>query len=353
MNIRVAHTTGILLSLLLAALLTFSIMNSPVVYATSPVTYYAEDTITGGNWTNAIGSPVHTYGSYARILPNPNGLFQQAIGSFSYPTGYFTNHTLLENAPFNWTVGQVLGLQWYQPNSPYTDEYVNATPPGSPPVLYFINGTTFTTGTTPPIVQYPAFEWNWSGFDTTQVDHREVYYNNASGTCGVGYRYACWDDGGERSQPVNGYINITMHFPNGTWLLSLYSYNSVGLDAALRESEVYNIYDATGTTLLASKQVSGSSWNNGVYEIFSVTAPLSGLTIIVQVYNDLGHPTPNLNVLLSGIFVDRLPPPPPTGGFLSSINPFSLLAPWIALALILAVPVGLIAYTKHRTKKQT
>jgi hypothetical protein len=352
MSIRVRNITKMLLSLLLAGLLTLSIMDSAIVYATGPVNFYAEDTITGGNWTNAIGSPVHTYGSYARILPNPNGQDQQAIGGFSVPVGYSTNHTKLEDPPFNWTAGQVLGLQWYQPNSPYRDEYVNATPPGSPPVLYFINGTTFATGGNPPIVQYPTFEWNWSGWDATQADHREVYYNNASGTCGVGYRYACWDDGGERSQPVNGYFNVTMTFPNGTWLLSLYGYNSVGLDAAQRVSETYNIYDATGTTLLASKSVSGSAWNGGVYEIFSVIAPLSGLTIIVQVYNNPGHPTPTLNVLLSGIFVDRLPPPPPTGGFLFSISPFSLLAPWIGLALILAVPAALIAYTKNRTKKK-
>jgi hypothetical protein len=351
MNIRVTLNTRILLSLILAGVLAFSIMNSPIVYATSPVAWYSEDTITGGNWTNAVGSPVHTYGSYARILPNPDGLYQQARGNFSVPTGYYSNHALLENPPFNWTSDQVLGLQWYQPNSPYTDEYVSATPAGSPPVLYYINGTTFTTGTNPPIVQYPAFEYSWmtTGFSATQTDQREVYYNNASGTCGIGYRYACWDDGGERSQPVHGYFNITMTFPNGNWLLSLYSYNSVGLDAAQRQSETYNIYDSTGTTLLASRTVGGSTWNNGIYESFSVTAPSSGLTIIVQVYNGAGHPTPTINVLLSGIFVDRLPP---TGGFLFSISPFSLLAPWIGLALILAVPAALIAYTKKRTKKR-
>lgn len=54
----------------------------------SSVSFYGEDTITGGNWVNAVGSPVGTYGSYARILPNPDGNLQQARGSFSYPMDF-------------------------------------------------------------------------------------------------------------------------------------------------------------------------------------------------------------------------------------------------------------------------
>lgn len=357
MNIKASRITKITLSLLLLSLLTISTLQSiPVHAALGSVNFIAEDTTTGGDWRYATGSPVGTYGSYARILPNPDGVGQEVRSTFSVPLGFdigdpSTWHLLLD-PPYNWTGTEVGGLPFAQPNAPYTDEYVPAPSPSDPPVTYFINGTEFIPGDPwgPLVIQYPAFEWNWTDWHTTQTDHREVYYNNILGTCAVGYKFNAWDDGGERSQPTHGYINITMHFPNGTYLLSLYAYDY----ETIRASQEYRIYDETGTMLLASRQISGAPFDNGAYEIFRVEAPdPSGLTIIVQVYNDAGHPDNTVNVLLSGIFVDRLLTS--TGGFLSPIDQFTLLPPTflgIGLGLALIVPAAFIIYAKQKKKKQ-
>lgn len=154
-------------------------------------------------------------------------------------------------------------------------------------------------------IQYPVFEWAWAGWHGSQTDPREVYYTTSiEGTGnGPGWRLATWDDGGERCQPKHGYMDFHLTFPEGTYLLSLYAYD---YERNQRDSQEYQIWDETGTTLLASKQISGTAFDEGVYEIFKVVAPPEDCTIIVRVYNDAGHPTPTINLVLSGIFVDKV-----------------------------------------------
>jgi hypothetical protein len=349
MNVKAMRIAKISLTILLTSILAITILQAAFVNANgSTVMFYHEDTVTGGDWPHPLDSPVGTYGSYARILPNPDGNYEQARGPFSVPLGFDLSNSstwaLLKDPPYNWSDTQIGGLPFYQMDSPYTDEYVTQ----SPPVTYYLNGTEYLVPEDGTIL-YPAFEWNWTDWHSTQTDGREVYYNNASGTCAIGWKYNAWDDGGERCQPVHGYFNVTMHFPNGTWLLSLYGYDYEGE----RDSEQYLIYDGTGSTLLASARVNGTVWDNGVYETFSVVAPEDGLDIVIQVYNDAGHDENytigTYNVLLSGIFVDPLPP---TGGFLFGIDKLGLLGPFlIGLAAMVVVPAAVIVYVKH--KKQT
>jgi hypothetical protein len=147
-------------------------------------------------------------------------------------------------------------------------------------------------------------------------------------------------------------MNFTMHFPQGVWLLSLYAYD---YQTDERFSQIYRIYNETGA-LLDSKHIEGATFDNGVYESFKVVAPdAGGLTIIVQVYNDAGHgtgpgfpPDKTVNLALSGIFVDQLPP---TGGFLFEPDKPALLE-YIGLSITLIVPSALIVYIVARKKKQ-
>lgn len=158
-------------------------------------------------------------------------------------------------------------------------------------------------------IQYPVFEWDPKGsvggdpvwYGTPPVDDPRCAYYPSEGE----YRFAVWDDGGERCKPEHGWMDFHLTFPEGTYLLSLYAYDY----SRTRQSLTYQIYeDVDGEigTLLDSRQISGDAFNEGVYEIFKVVAPAEGCTIIVRVNNDAGHPTPNLNVLMSGIFVDKL-----------------------------------------------
>lgn len=273
------------------------------------VTWYAEDTTTHGNW-------VGTYGSYAHMLPCPPvNLLEIPIGSmFKLVCGVTPTIDT-----FNWTDNQISGLPYNKSSPPYWDEYASKYPY----VTYKMDGTYIIFADHTPVKE-PVFEWAWDSPHATQTDLREVYYSGSykcatpigdctdTGTCcGKGWRLACWDDGGERCQPVNGYFNVTMYFPQGTYLLSLYAYD---YEHWPRDSQEYRIYSANGQTLLASHQISGQAFDDGVYATFKVVAPYRGLTIIVQVYNDAGHvsyqwPYPQdrtYNVLLSGIFVDKI-----------------------------------------------
>lgn len=276
------------------------------------VTWFSQDTITGGNWAHhPAGSPIGMYGSYAYILPDPPvSSLEIPVGNFSVPAGGYSD---LVNPPYNWTGLQLQGLMMFGPklNSPYYDEYSSH----SPKVTYYLNGTFVDPiGGNPTDIQYPVFEWGWGDFTATQTVHQSVYYPIGNVTSSNHWRLAAWDDGGERGLPTNGYMNFTLHFPQGVFLLSLYSYDLEGIS---RTTELYRVYDSSGTQLLASKQVGDPAWNNGIYESFRVVAPSNGLTITVQVYNDAGQGFgggKTNNVVLSGIFVDQLPCKP-NGGY--------------------------------------
>lgn len=155
-------------------------------------------------------------------------------------------------------------------------------------------------------IQYPVFEWAWQGWHETQTEHREVYYTTFIDPAvggGPGWRLACWDGGGERSQPEHGYMDFILTFPEGTYLLSLYAYD---YERTSRQSHEYRIYECGDMTApVVTKRISGEAFDNGVYEIFTVAASAEGCTIVVRVYNDNGHPS-TVNTLLSGIFIDKL-----------------------------------------------
>ena len=311
----------------------------PLVSAAGPVSWLHEDTVTKGNWyPTAAGSPIGVYGSYAYILPDPPyNTHEIPIGNFSVPVG---GTAALTSPPYNWTVPQSNGLSDYRPDSPYWDEYVTQTPA----VTYYINGTRMVIPTGLPI-KYPAFEFAWGAPHSSQTEPREVYYPLK----GM-WILASWDDGGERSQPTHGYFNITMYFPSGSYMLSLYAYDF----ERIRTSETFNIYGSTGSVLYDSHQISGTTYQEGVYESSTVSAPPGGLTIIVQIYNDAGHPNPNLNVVLSGIFVDLTAPgenPPPqrsVGGEIIPVGTLAQLAPWIAAAVSASVIISSLALRKKK-----
>ncbi len=272
------------------------------------VFYLGKDTVTQGNWTNAKGSPIGVYGSYAHILPNaPVGEYIEVVlGSFSAPAGPYTPGDLL-NPPYNWTVSQVRGLPYHMANPPYWDEYVSKYPL----INYSLTGT-FYNG-----IQYPAFEWLWHekyddsyktdpyGQVWNTTDPRACWFNtttvrNGTWIGGPGTRLTSWDDGSERGFPLNGYLNITLEFPAGYFILSIYAYDYEreinGKD--WRPSQTVYITDAAGK-ILASGKMSGTEFDEGIYLHFLVCGPTK---IIVHVVKDEA----SINVTVSGIFVDKV-----------------------------------------------
>lgn len=313
------------------------------------VYWFAEDTKTKGDWLfNPVGSPIGRYGSCGHILPNsPKTGTEIPMGNFSVPIGGYGN---LPNPPYNWTVDQTNGIPFYKANPPYWDEYV----PDDSGVMYHVNGTRFI----PPtggVVQYPGFEYAWADFHASQTDPREVWYNTTIPSIGgPGWRLASWDDGGERCQPTHGYLNFTLAFPKqGRYLLSLYAYD---YERFSRWSEEYRIYNKTDMTLLATKEINGTVFDEGVYESFMVNVPAGGLTILVQVYNDAGHvaepfpPDRTNNVVLSGIFVDCYQP---VGGEVAAMNPYKMLIPMTILAIMTLAPLlAYVCINKRRMKQR-
>jgi hypothetical protein len=221
--------------------------------------------------------------------------------------------------PYNWSEWHYEGLAYMKMDAPYWDEYVGS--PGGPDngnITYSIAGTRVQVGS--ETIQYPAFSfmWDYAGWSETPDDHREVYYQNLWEE-GPGWILMTWDDGGERSFPTNGYINVTLTFPRGNWSMALYAYDYERAPAGTwlaRAEQTYRIYDLNGNSLV-NTTIAGEIFDNGVYEIYEVTAPTDGYTIIVQVYNSGGHypidsdPFPlshTINVVLSGIFIDEILP---------------------------------------------
>jgi hypothetical protein len=245
------------------------------------VFYYGTDNETQGDWTHAFGSPIGVYGSYAHILPNPLPMgLQIPVGPYEYPVGQYTYTS------FGWTSTQIAGIPYGALNPPYLDEYVSQTPK----INYTLTGTLYNM---PGIgwIQYPVFEWTWeNNFNST--DPRAALFQVCSDG---GRRLTCWDDGGERGFPSNGYFNITLTFPEGCFMLSLYAYDE---ERTVRDNQMIYITSTNGT-VLASGMMQGTDFDEGVYLNFLVDGPT---TIIVQVQSS----PQSTNALLSGIFVDKL-----------------------------------------------
>lgn len=260
------------------------------------VFYLGKDTVTKGDWQNAVGSPIGVYGSYAHILPNaPMNKSQIPVGNFSVPVG---NYTWTD---YGWTPLQIVGLPWNRTDPPYWDEHVSV----EPKVNYTLTGTLYNMPGIGPI-QYPVFEWAWDNFDST--DPRAAHFKTyIEGVGGPGTRLTCWDDGSERGFPSDGYFNVTLDFPNDAYthsccchrptifMLSLYAYDK---ERVQRANQTIYITNESGE-VLASAVMNGTEFDEGIYLQFLLCDPT---TIVVQVKKG----PESLNAVLSGIFVDKV-----------------------------------------------
>ena len=250
------------------------------------VFYIGKDTITKGNWTNAIGSPIGVYGSYAYILPwPPKKGIEVPVGNFSVPVGNFSY------TDYGWTPEQIAGLSYSRTDPPYWDEYRSQTPL----INYTLTGELHYINKTIGFVQWPVFEWAWESNQTEQGDDlRRVFYPQKSL-----WRLACWDDGSERDTDgihSEGYFNVTLEFPEGKFMLSLYAYD---YERVQRADQTIIIVGESGD-VLATAVMSGTEFDEGIYLQFVVCGPT---TITVKVLRG----SASINALLSGIFIDKLP----------------------------------------------
>ena len=218
------------------------------------VFYLGKDTVTKGNWENAVGSPIGVYGSYAYILPNPlrHGI-EVPVGNFSVPVGDFTY------PDYGWTPEQRAGLPYNRTEPPYWDEYWSL----EPRVNYTLTGELYYAGEEIGFVQWPVFEWAWEDAQDEQGDDpRRVHYP-INGM----WRLACWDDGSERdtrdgmSDDIHseGYFNVTLEFPEGKFMLSLYAYN---YERDHRPNQTIIIVGESGD-VLASAIMDGTEFDEG------------------------------------------------------------------------------------------
>lgn len=248
------------------------------------VYYLGKDTITKGNWTNAVGSPIGVYGSYAHILPNsPQTWYEIPVGNFSVPVGNFDWYS------YGWTSTQIAGLPYNRTDPPYWDEYASLMPK----INYTLLGTLYNMSDV-GVIQYPTFDFAYDEFNSS--DPRAAYFmTNVLGAGGPGTRLTSWDDGGERGFPSYGYFNVTLSFPNEVFMLSLYAYD---LERSVRDNQMIYITNTTGA-VLASGIMQGTDFDEGEYLQFIVQGPT---TIVVQVQKSAS----SSNAVLSGIFVDKL-----------------------------------------------
>lgn len=255
------------------------------VYHPGTVFYLGKDNITKGDWQNAVGSPIGVYGSYAHILPNPpKKRIEIPVGNFDIPVGGFSY------TDYYWTQSQINGLPFNKTDPPYWDEYVSKWPN----VTYQLTGSLYYDETI-GFIQWPVFEWAWDDFNSSDIRaaHFKTFPPNVT-------RLTCWDDGSERDNvfPITspGYFNITMGFPSGVFMLSLYVYDR---ENGQRDNQTIYITDLNGN-ILDFATMNGTEFDGGMYVQFIVCG---STTIVVHIKKS---PT-SINALLSGIFVDKLP----------------------------------------------
>lgn len=254
------------------------------------VTWIANDTTTKGNW-------VGVYGSYAYILPLAGDRRGQEvpIGSFERPPSNY----VIGSPPFYWYNNQYSNLQYASTDPPYNDEFWTL----SPKVHYNAKGTKMPVDEGFAPIQQPLFEWEWSVWHATQTDPREVFYpaHNA-------WKLASWDDGGERGCPAHGYMEFYIRLPTGKWRVTLYAFDYEGYS---RSTQLYQVMEKNGNVILAERQIGGTQFDEGIHVTFEVTNPNNNSFFTFRVYNDAGYGREpwigtSLNVVLSGIFVDKV-----------------------------------------------
>jgi hypothetical protein len=247
------------------------IYNATLLSHSESVYYLGRDRETKGDW-------IGVYGSYAHILPNPPvKAVTVPIGNYTVPSGSCTLQDL------GWADFQVRGLPYYKQNPPYWDEYKTL----NPPVTYRIDGTKYLSKTDQ--IQYPAFEWAQDEYsiDDRRIPESPLLFQKRLATS--------WVDGSDRGFPSNGYFNITLVFPKGAYLLSLYAYDH----ERVRSTEQIVVSDLTQ---VLNSTIIEEEFHEGVYLKFAI---FSTSNIVVQVIRG----SSSVNAILSGVFIDRLPFP--------------------------------------------
>lgn len=232
--------------------------------------FVGKDNSTKGRWMN-------TYGSYAHILPDP------PVKQIPIPVGNFSTPEMNSTfADYGWSTPQIAGLAYYKALPPYWDEYQSL----SPSINYTLHGTLLRRGD--KLIQYPVFEWSWSE-RLAERDSRAV-----SSLTDSRKWLACWFDGGERGFPSRSYLNMTLQFPDGFFILSLYF-----CDVERTGRTGQEIYLTNGSIILTHVRIEGAEFDEGIYAKFAVAGPMR-LTIHIVKDKD------SSNAVLSGVFVDRV-----------------------------------------------
>jgi hypothetical protein len=248
----------------------------PNTLSPGEVVYYGSDSVTKGDWQKG------PYGTYAHILPNPpiKGT-EIPVGNFSIPVGGF------DYTDYGWSWEQKMGLPYNRTDPTYWDEYASL----DPKINYTLTGS-LVNMLGIGLIQYPVFEWGWDKFNSS--DPRAIHFEmNVPGAGGPGTRLTCWDDGAENGHANS--FNVTMEFPAGYFMLSLYAYDK---EIVQRPNQTIYITNEAGV-VLASAMMKGTEFDGGMYLQFVVCGPT---TIVVHVEKS----PKSINALLSGIFVDKL-----------------------------------------------
>jgi hypothetical protein len=143
----------------------------------------------------------------------------------------------------------------------------------------------YTYGTPDP--ERGAWPWNWDSVTPHPSLLLDPFLDRPSA--------ANWDDGGEKYAPGTGPdLLVGWSIPDGTYRLSLYLANDINYYEPGREYTIYLINETN--QVLAACPV--RHFIGGVYHHFVVRGPQK---LNVRVYRNL-----SINVLLQGIFMDRL-----------------------------------------------
>jgi len=248
-------------------------LNSILLNRTGSVYYLGKDLVTKGNWNG-------TYGSYAYVLPDaPRKAVPVPVGNYSMPTGSLTLRD------YGWVDYQVQGLTYNRPDPPYWDVFKSE----QPAIAYRLVGTLYRNDM--GSIQYPVFEWAW-GDTSARKDARVLDWPDGSGK-----KATCWEDGSDRGFPRNGYFNIEMEFPSGTYLLSLYAYDYERKGRSVQEIVVKDNSNSSLTT--STTTIGDKEFDEGIYLKFAIFGPSN---VLIQVRRS----SDSVNAILSGIFVDRI-----------------------------------------------
>lgn len=244
----------------------------PTAFLSEPsgtVRFIEKDNTTRGDWQGA-------YGSYAHVFPgSPQRLLPIAVGNYTVPS---SGQSFVQ---YGWKLNQIEGMRFWKSGPPYWDEYSSL----SPYVNYTLSGTLYLHRGI--WIQYPVFEWEW---ESALADPRGIVFSGSGNR-----RLTSWCDGSERGFPSRGYLNATLAFPSGVFLLSLYGYD---MERVARSGQTVIVRSRSG--VWDSAAMRGVEFDEGVYVKFVVYGPTE---VVVSVVKD----SDSTNAVLSGIFVDRVP----------------------------------------------